>query len=572
MKKPLLLISLFLFQLIVYAQQYPLFTNYVLNDFGFNPAIAGSTDYLDLRMTYRTQWIGLEDAPKTQIISAQGVLQNLPVGIGGYVFNDLAGQIKRTGVSMAFSYALNLGFGKLGLGVSGGFYSFRLSGEHEAELNTDPTLANAMTGRWTPDLSVGTYLQMHNGLFVGFSVPQVLKQEVNFNSDQNTFTTNIIPHYYAMAGYRMEVNDLLAFEPSILLKMTNAVPVQIDAALRAIFKKRFWLGGSYRTQDAATIMLGYDISQKMGLAYAYDFTISGLREGSKGSHECSLVFRLGKRDQDGDGVPDRLDECPDEPGTKENNGCPEPFASAEDNIAFKDDWDKDGIRNDIDKCPKVPGVPNNQGCPIDDRDKDGIVDAKDKCPDEHGILLTEGCPPQDIDQDGIVDAADRCPEIKGTIFNQGCPDNDSDRDGVLDFEDKCPETPGSKERGGCPVVKASEKEILDLAIRNLYFATNKYDINPEAYPYLNDLAELLVKHRDWKISLSGHADDRGDELYNFELSKSRAESVLFYLLNRGVKRRQLVVEYYGERVPTASNYSEDTRRLNRRVEMRFIWD
>ena len=245
----------------------------------------------------------------------------------------------------------------------------------------------------------------------------------------------------------------------------------------------------------------------------------------------------------------------------------EPIADNEDLKLWKDDLDKDGIRDDIDACPKVPGVPSNQGCPIDDRDKDGIVDAKDKCPDEHGAFITGGCPQNDKDLDGIVDASDQCPEIAGSINNFGCPENDADRDGVLDFEDKCPNTPGNRSNSGCPVVKAADKEILDLAIRNLYFDTDKYQIKAEAYPYLNSLGELLIKNRDWKISLKGHADDRGSEAYNFELSKNRAESVLFYLLNRGVKRNQLHVEYYGENVPSIPNFNDQARRLNRRVEM-----
>ena len=321
MKNGLLTISILLAFTFASAQQFPLFTNYVLNDFGFNPAIAGSTDYLDLRMTYRTQWIGIEDAPQTQILSAQSALRLLPIGIGGYVYNDVAGQIKRTGVSGAISYGINLGNGKLNLGLSGGFFNFRLNENHLVETAIDPILGNAITGRWTPELSLGLFYQSQNGVFFGISAPQIFKQKINFHTEQSDFTTNIIPHYYAMAGYRLNVNEQISLEPSVLLKVTTAVPLQIDASLKAIFKQRLWVAGSYRSQDAASIMIGYDIHEKMGLAYAYDFTLSGLQEGSKGSHEFSLIFRLGKKDSDGDGIPDKLDKCPEEPGTESNEGC-----------------------------------------------------------------------------------------------------------------------------------------------------------------------------------------------------------------------------------------------------------
>ncbi|MFT4971293.1 MAG: hypothetical protein ACI9JY_000491, partial [Saprospiraceae bacterium] len=70
MKKFILFIAFILIGKIGFAQQYPLFTNYIMNEYGFNPALAGKDPYIDTRLTYRTQWVGIEDAPKTQIITA----------------------------------------------------------------------------------------------------------------------------------------------------------------------------------------------------------------------------------------------------------------------------------------------------------------------------------------------------------------------------------------------------------------------------------------------------------------------------------------------------------------------
>ena len=551
------------------AQQYPLFTNYVLNDFGFNPAIAGSSDYLDLRMTYRTQWTGLEEAPRTQIISAQTALDSLPIGIGGYMYNDVAGQIKRTGFSGAFCYGFDLGVGKLGIGVSGGFYSFRLDNNFFVEENTDPTLANAMEGKWTPDLSVGAYFQMKNGAFIGFSVPQILNQKVNLNDDTQISTVNnLVPHYYAMAGYRMKLNEKLTLEPSVLAKVTEAAPIQFDVAVRALLNSKYWVGASFRTQDAATAMLGYEISRRMSFAYAFDFTVSGLREASKGSHEITLSLRLGgPKDSDGDGILDPDDKCPNEPGSADNDGCPN-----KEKEESPSDRDKDGILDNDDKCPDTPGPEENKGCPYGDRDKDGIRDEVDNCPDVKGLAEDKGCPKDDRDGDGILDSADKCPDLLGDISNQGCPKDDSDGDGIKDIDDKCPKTRGAPERKGCPMVSDEEREILDLVLRNLYYNTDSDVIRMEAIPYLDKLAELMVKRVDWKIRMKGHTDDTASDAYNIDLSKRRVEGVLFYLMNRGVHRSQLVTEYYGEDKPAASNSNEYSRQLNRRVEMEFVWE
>ena len=82
-------------------------------------------------------------------------------------------------------------------------------------------------------------------------------------------------------------------------------------------------------------------------------------------------------DRDGDGVPDEVDRCPDEPGDGPD-GCPDL------------DWDKDGIPNVDDRCPREPGTRELDGCP--DRDGDGIPDPEDKCPDQPGPAENDGCP------------------------------------------------------------------------------------------------------------------------------------------------------------------------------------
>ena len=569
MKKLLLLINIFLIVHAVQAQQYPLFTNYVLNDFGFNPAIAGSSEYLETRLTYRTQWVGIDDAPKTQILSAHGGLDSIPLGFGGYIFNDVAGQIKRTGLSLAGSYGLPLAIGELRLGVSGNFYNYRLSEDYFAETQTDPSLVSAMDNHWTPDLNIGLYLKMKNGLYLGVSAPQVLSKKISFNNDQNPTptTTNLVPHYYGMAGYRLQVSEKLAIEPSVLVKITEAAPVQLDLSAKAILNNKFWVGGSYRTQDAIAAMIGYDLSRRMNIAYAYDYTLSELREGSKGSHEITIGLRFGgPKDTDGDGILDPDDECPEEPGTKENNGCPEEEEEEE-----PKDTDGDGVLDVNDSCVDEPGPKDNDGCPYGDRDKDGVRDEIDDCPEVPGLPSNKGCPKDDADGDGILDSADRCPTVKGHIQNQGCPLGDMDGDGVMDEFDKCPNTPGTPAREGCPTASPEEREILDLVIKNLYFDLDKDKIRPEAYPYLDRLAELMVKRPDLKIAMRGHADERGSDEYNLDLSKRRAEAAMFYLMNRGVSRSQMITEYYGERVPAAPN-TKETYQLNRRVEMQFMWN
>jgi outer membrane protein OmpA-like peptidoglycan-associated protein len=134
----------------------------------------------------------------------------------------------------------------------------------------------------------------------------------------------------------------------------------------------------------------------------------------------------GAHDKDGDGIPDAVDSCVDEPedkdGFQDEDGCPDP------------DNDGDGIPDVTDKCPNDPedkdGFQDEDGCPDRDNDNDGIPDAADRCPndpeDKDGFQDEDGCPDPDNDGDGIPDATDKCPNdpetVNGFEDEDGCPD------------------------------------------------------------------------------------------------------------------------------------------------------
>ena len=116
------------FSWIMKAQQYPLFSHYQQNSFGFNPAVAGCTDCPEARLVYRQQWAGLEESPTTQILSMHGkFLKKLPIGLGGYVFNDEAGKLKRSGGSAAATFITKLdSLTNISVGLGFGYYNIRI--------------------------------------------------------------------------------------------------------------------------------------------------------------------------------------------------------------------------------------------------------------------------------------------------------------------------------------------------------------------------------------------------------------------------------------------------------------
>jgi type IX secretion system PorP/SprF family membrane protein len=576
MKKFLTIIALFvLFLQNIDAQQYPLFTNYITNRIGFNPAVAGISECFTAQATHRQQWTGIAENPKTSLIMLYGKVKKIPLGIGGYLSSDNAGALKRTGASGILSYAMRLDSSTfLGIGVAGGYYSLQLGNNARVSDPSDPTYQSGLAGKNFPDFNAGIFLQ-RKGLWIGFSTPQIFERKIAFSAKSSN---ELKRHYYMMAGYEFPISKSLAIEPSGMLRFVENADLSYDLSLKATFNKAFWLAASFRQGDAIIGMLGIRSKNGINFYYSYDYTTSGLDAKSRGTHEFGIGMSLcKKKDRDGDGIPDDEDKCPDVPGTKENKGCP--FA----------DRDNDGIRDDIDKCPDVPGTLANEGCPLKDRDHDGIIDEKDPCPDEYGEIANFGCPPGKLPADfdpnrfianggipaGYDTPSKRFPNSKfGDMDGDGILDDrdpDRDGDGIPNDKDPCPNTPGVNGEG-CPEVPIEAKNAIDFAIRNIYYDTDKAEVKPESYDYLNRVIDWMVNHPEYKLDMQGHTDSRNSEEYNMVLSKNRVNNVKAYMIAKGVPAYRLKVEWFGETRPIASGNTESAWRKNRRVEMQWNFD
>ncbi|MDP2337092.1 MAG: thrombospondin type 3 repeat-containing protein [Bacteroidota bacterium] len=296
--------------------------------------------------------------------------------------------------------------------------------------------------------------------------------------------------------------------------------------------------------------------------------INGIKTTSKGLTERENIWKVtagielgfGKaKDSDMDGVSDNKDKCPDTPTgvAVDVNGCPV-------------DTDGDGVADYIDDCPTVAGLTSLKGCP--DSDKDGIADKDDACPEIAGLVSLKGCP--DSDGDGVADKDDKCPDTpKGwKVDASGCP-FDTDKDGVIDEEDNCPTVAGPKENKGCPIVeKTVEKAVApEMMIEPVYFDYDKSNVRVVEKAKINKLVNLLKTNNEYKVILSGFADNKGTEEYNLKLSERRINSVVNAIKSGGVKATRVSKENpLGEANPAATNDTEEGRALNRRVEFEVI--
>ncbi len=245
------------------------------------------------------------------------------------------------------------------------------------------------------------------------------------------------------------------------------------------------------------------------------------------------------------------------------------------------DRDGDGCPDNVDKCPDDPedydGVTDDDCCPEDqDTDGDTLADSKDICiidpEDTDGYLDEDGCPDIDNDADGILDESDRCPndpeDPDGWQDDDGCPDTDNDADKVVDLDDECPNVPGVPEEKGCPK-KYTGVVITDKYIKilqKIFFEYNQAIIKPESFPILNEVVGVLKDRPEITLEIQGHTDDKGSDSYNLCLSTARAKAVMIYLIEHGISTSRLTSAGYGETCPIASNKTKEGRAENRRVE------
>lgn len=219
-------------------------------------------------------------------------------------------------------------------------------------------------------------------------------------------------------------------------------------------------------------------------------------------------------------------------------------------VAEPDD-DNDGIPNRVDGCPQVPedidGIEDTDGCPeaLDpDRDHDGVPDKIDACPDTFGLQQFDGCPDRDGDQ--IPDNVDKCPDEPGPADRQGCP------------------PPPEEEQ----VVLESER----IRINNqILFEFGSDRIDPRSLPLLDEVAAVLKKNPDvGPVLIEGHTDSIGSREFNLNLSKRRAKSVENYLLSKDIAAKRLRSDGFGFDRPIAPNDNPLGRAKNRRTEFKLV--
>lgn len=279
----------------LFAQQDPQFTQYMFNMLALNPAYAGSSDRLNIKALTRHQWVGFEGAPTTQTLTAHAPVFNESLAIGGTIMRDAHGPVTQYGFMADVAYRIFMGDAKLAFGLKGGLNLFQ--GKF-SELNplqaNDQVFQQNVNTKLDPQFGFGV-MYYSDRYYLGLSTPKMLRSDF-FETDSLAFVSQPgqRSHWFLSGGYVFDMGVYHKFKPTFLVKAVQGAPMSFDLSANFLFYEKFWLGAMYRHQDAVGLLAQYNITNDLSIGYAYDFTLSPLRNYNGGSHEIMLGYLLGK--------------------------------------------------------------------------------------------------------------------------------------------------------------------------------------------------------------------------------------------------------------------------------------
>lgn len=280
-----------------FAQQDSQYTNYMYNTINVNPAYAGSRGVMSIFGMHRTQWVGLDGAPVTNVASINTPINNSNFGLGISFVNDRIGPSDENAISADISYTIPTSETyKLSFGIKG---TANLLNVDYTKLNrydlTDPQFQNNIDNKFSPNIGAGIYFHSDK-LYAGLSVPNFLETE-HFD-DNVAATAKERMHYYFIGGYVFDLSDNIKFKPAFLTKIVTGAPLQLDLTANFMFNEKFVLGAAWRWDAAVSGLAGFQINQNWMIGYAYDAETTKLANYNSGSHEIFLRYEFkGKKEK-----------------------------------------------------------------------------------------------------------------------------------------------------------------------------------------------------------------------------------------------------------------------------------
>ena len=283
------------FSVEIYGQQDAQYTQYMYNTISVNPAYAGSRGVFSIAGLHRSQWVGLEGAPRTQTLSLHTPIgKKGKVGLGFSLINDQLGPTDETYFDIDFSYTIKTSeLGKLSFGLKAGGHLLDVCYTCLNEYTSgDALLQSNIDNKFSPNVGVGIYYRNSEKWYVGLSAPNLLETK-HFDESSLSVAKERI-NLYLIGGYVFDFSDSVKFKPAVLFKAVSGAPLQADLSANFLINEKVTLGAAYRWSAAFSGLVGLQLSDSFMIGFAYDreTTELGNTQFNDGSYEVFLRFEL----------------------------------------------------------------------------------------------------------------------------------------------------------------------------------------------------------------------------------------------------------------------------------------
>jgi type IX secretion system PorP/SprF family membrane protein len=279
---------LLMLKIIPCCAQLPQLSQYMFSGLVINPAYAGTEEALSITFIQRKQWVGVEQSPSTQTLSAHTLFKNNNLGLGFTMINDRVGVHRHLSALPVVSYHIRLaGETVVSMGLQAGIHHQKSDYTPLNGAQNDPKLANTFYAGTFMDFGTGLYLRSKT-LHLGVSVLELSRKQLR-SGDHSSIAFKRV-HYNFFGKYRYVLGQTVAFEPSVLLKYHPGLPLSYDVNSSFILHEVLTVGLSYRKAESVDFLLKAQVTPQLQVGYAYDYTLQHLRRLSSGSHELMVSY------------------------------------------------------------------------------------------------------------------------------------------------------------------------------------------------------------------------------------------------------------------------------------------
>ncbi len=279
----------------LFAQNYPVYSQYLLDGLVINPAYAGTREALAVSLSFRKKSMNIEGEPVMGTFSMHSPLKNDRIALGMMAHYQTYGVTTKASIFGHYAFHIKTSRGRWSLGIKAGADMVNNDYYNVPTVDPDPAFTDAVSSFTLPNIGVGVYYSSE-AFFAGLAVPEMFSYKENSaNSGYEIYHDYANYYFMATAGGLFRFTEGFMFKPSTLVRYSVNNPLLVDLNGNFIISDFLWSGASWRLGEEVLVgIVELQLSQQLKMGYAYEYNLGSISTFVGGTHELALRFEFGK--------------------------------------------------------------------------------------------------------------------------------------------------------------------------------------------------------------------------------------------------------------------------------------